>query len=472
MGCSFYDYAYADGEQTFTNTSGFEEIHTLDFTAPALGDYLILVSFYLTLSTSNGIGAMVQLDDTITIMEGAHQPQNSPAYDYKNYSTMYLAESLSSGAHNIDIDTVVTEGTGYIIYAKIIVFRIDDWFPTSGMYAYDATEGETSLNTSYSTLESITFTPDSAGDYLVLASCEVHSDSTTKSTSVRLDYDSAAEYLPIQTNSQTYEHATFECTHTNDYFPWVWGGIINIPASSKTIILQGASTSSGDARKRRIIALRLGAMSSSPQTNEDTTETTTRAWASKATKTWTPSAQLEHLILCGLCLRPAATSEEGRVQFNHSAGTSPGVFSFGQLDAKDVSGPADYYPFFSCVIKDLGAISQTFDAEFAGRLSNDDVFAKAGFIVIIDIEEVITYKLEGITKDNSGSVLVSCECWLVKDNLDDTFSFVAFQVSDGATGAYSFTGLTDNDAQYQILSVKDGTPVMDCTDKVLQPVVE
>ena len=60
MGCSFYDYAYADGEQTFTNTSGFEEIHTLDFTAPALGDYLILVSFYLTLSTSNGIGPLVQ----------------------------------------------------------------------------------------------------------------------------------------------------------------------------------------------------------------------------------------------------------------------------------------------------------------------------------------------------------------------------------------------------------------------------
>lgn len=82
-----------------------------------------------------------------------------------------------------------------------------------------------------------------------------------------------------------------------------------------------------------------------------------------------------------------------------------------------------------------------------------------------------TYSLTGITKDNSGSVLGSCECYLVKDNLDDTYTFIAYQLSNGS-GVYNFTGITDNDANYQVISWKDGTPVMDCTDHVLQPVVE
>ena len=91
----------------------------------------------------------------------------------------------------------------------------------------------------------------------------------------------------------------------------------------------------------------------------------------------------------------------------------------------------------------------------------------------IELAVVVTYKLEGITKDNDGSVLVSCECYLVKDNLDNTYTFIDHVTSDGVTGAYSFTGLTDNDAQYQVISWKDDSPnVFDVSDHILQPVVE
>jgi len=41
------------------------------------------------------------------------------------------------------------------------------------------------------------------------------------------------------------------------------------------------------------------------------------------------------------------------------------------------------------------------------------------------------------------------------------------------TGAYSFTDLDDNDAQYFVISWKDNEPhVFDVTDHVLQPVEE
>jgi len=94
----------------------------------------------------------------------------------------------------------------------------------------------------------------------------------------------------------------------------------------------------------------------------------------------------------------------------------------------------------------------------------------------IDEFEVLTsvfYKLDGITKDNAGTALGSCECHLFKDNLDDTSSFVAHLTSNVSTGAYSFTGLTDNDSQYFVVAWKDDAPhVFDVTDHNLQPVAE
>ncbi len=81
----------------------------------------------------------------------------------------------------------------------------------------------------------------------------------------------------------------------------------------------------------------------------------------------------------------------------------------------------------------------------------------------------VSYSLTGVTKDNSGSALGSCECYLVKDNLDDTYDFIDYQLSNGS-GVYNFTGIGDNDAQYQVIAWKDDIPhVFDVTDHVLQP---
>jgi hypothetical protein len=88
-------------------------------------------------------------------------------------------------------------------------------------------------------------------------------------------------------------------------------------------------------------------------------------------------------------------------------------------------------------------------------------------------EAVTTYKLEGVTKNNAGSVLGNCKCHLFKMNVTgNDASWIAYDESD-ASGNYSFTGLTDNDGRYFVIAWKDNTPhVFDCTDHVLTPVVE
>jgi hypothetical protein len=84
---------------------------------------------------------------------------------------------------------------------------------------------------------------------------------------------------------------------------------------------------------------------------------------------------------------------------------------------------------------------------------------------------VVTYNLSGITKDNSGTALGGCECFLLKDNQNDTLTFKQHTTSHATTGVYMFSGIEDGDAQYLVYAYKDSTPhVFDVTDHVLDPV--
>jgi hypothetical protein len=85
------------------------------------------------------------------------------------------------------------------------------------------------------------------------------------------------------------------------------------------------------------------------------------------------------------------------------------------------------------------------------------------------IDEALTYELGGNTFDYNGDALGLCDCFLLKDNGDDTLSFVAYDQSD-ANGVFLFTGIPDNDSNYLVVAWKDTTPhVFDVTDHVLTP---
>ena len=84
-----------------------------------------------------------------------------------------------------------------------------------------------------------------------------------------------------------------------------------------------------------------------------------------------------------------------------------------------------------------------------------------------------TYKLEGTTYNNTSEILGSVDCYLYKDNLDNTLTFVDHVVSHASLGTFTFTGLQDNDPNYLIVFIKDnGSNVFDCTDHNLTPVAE
>lgn len=373
-----------DSEQII-NSATYTEMHTLDFTAPAEGDYLILVSACVHIdSTSLYVQTRVQLDDSVNIMETVNASVNSTdTSDYRNISSVYLAESLGSGSHYIDIDCIDGGGVlkGQIRYIKICVLRLDDWI--SGDYEYESTEGS-SGDLYYgwgasSEVESLTFTPSEEADYLILGSCEIASESTSVSVSIRLNYDSGSEYLPVVNSEETETYVTYESQNLNEYHSVVWGGIITIPASSKTITMEARTNSSfiGDSRKRRIIALKLSSLSEDIETDEDPANTsTTDEWADKSSVTFTPGQTEDWLLLAGMIIKPDSTYYPAHTRFEHTTGTSTGTISQMNMDSHDSSDYACCMPLFTFEIKELGATSQVFKTQF-GR-TDSSVTARYG----------------------------------------------------------------------------------------------
>lgn len=88
----------------------------------------------------------------------------------------------------------------------------------------------------------------------------------------------------------------------------------------------------------------------------------------------------------------------------------------------------------------------------------------------------VTHKLEGITRDEGGSTLATCRCILLKHDgaaEGSRIYSIIDHVNSNGSGAYSFTGIGDNDARYMVVSFDIGTPIVrGVTDDFLTPVVE
>jgi hypothetical protein len=77
-----------------------------------------------------------------------------------------------------------------------------------------------------------------------------------------------------------------------------------------------------------------------------------------------------------------------------------------------------------------------------------------------------TLLIAGVTKDNAGAALASCDTYLFREDAFGTLVLISSQVSDGS-GNYSYQ-VNDNIAKHFVIAFKGGSPNrMDVTDRVL-----
>ncbi|GAG83212.1 unnamed protein product, partial [marine sediment metagenome] len=138
----------------------------------------------------------------------------------------------------------------------------------------------------------------------------------------------------------------------------------------------------------------------------------------------------------------------------------------------DIQAVGQWYEFvtteaFRNQLADLGG-------KFAVRLISNDVIETKNKFGEAEYDAIYTtYKYEGITKDKDGTVLGSCHVALFENlgGTPPTYQFKDSQISDGVTGAYSFTGQGNFNAFVRFQ--KDGSPnVFDTTDNVVVGVEE
>lgn len=111
-------------------------------------------------------------------------------------------------------------------------------------------------------------------------------------------------------------------------------------------------------------------------------------------------------------------------------------------------------PIFSC----YGVITDSYN--WSNDLGHGRIIPEAG-------GESVT--VAGITKDNAGTALGSCDVYLFRDNGNDTATYIAYVESNSVTGAYSFTVFPGS--TYFVVAFKGGaTPVMDVTDRTVTAV--
>lgn len=131
---------------------------------------------------------------------------------------------------------------------------------------YAEASGAVTTATSADDALELAFTPETAGDYLIIASCALNKNTTASGFFVRLNVDGTI-----------YSSQNGRSNNTNNYYPWSTQVKVNLTAAAHSIKIQHWVQTSGamDTRALRIVALRWDRLQNAYYAESRTRSTTT-----------------------------------------------------------------------------------------------------------------------------------------------------------------------------------------------------
>jgi hypothetical protein len=251
--------------------------------------------------------------------------------------------------------------TAYIRRARIVAIR-----KASLDIRSTASDTNTALTTTLVNRATLTWTPATAGDYLIVYAAEI---------SARQDYSTQVQ---AKFQSTVYDDSWIESMDNSDYFTWMNFSLFSAGTSAVTANIAAAAetgtTGTHYIRKARIVAIRVndGRFSDHVDKAADTeTTTTSTTFVEKSTKTWNWGPNGNWLIL--VSGRVGGTSEsystEARTQINNSTTSSQQL-----REPNDVT---DYLHFGSIDVSNLTSTRQV-DVDY--RTENAAATAKIKYV--------------------------------------------------------------------------------------------
>lgn len=278
------------GATAVTSTS-FAQKATVTFTSEASTTYWIIASVRMGMGSAQGGFRIRDVTGSTTPRGEVIKTAKDPSLTAGDNETELVIDRFQSGAsasQQFDLEIRSVSGASASFdKATLLVLKAD---PAD---EYAESEGDTT--SSSATLvdkTTLTFTPATTGDYLVLASAlTVHSASGQ--CRVQLDKNAAATI---------YADASRASQAATDVFTWSTMAKQTALSGSNTFKIRFAgTTSTGTIRQASILALRLDQFLVAQYAESRTRTTTTAAtYQDKATLTFTPTAKSHLIFACGL----------------------------------------------------------------------------------------------------------------------------------------------------------------------------
>ncbi|MFH1062908.1 MAG: DUF2341 domain-containing protein [Candidatus Omnitrophota bacterium] len=262
-----YDVWYSSenlNEQTSTSTTTWTEHNTLGWTAEPNTDWLIMWELeWQGATAADSVELQVQLNNSIQLMGySANDAVKIETVNITNYTTVsgfYVAQNLS-GSQYVDFDHRNDDGTTTRVKrSRLIAIPINS--QTGYQYAYDTDAGAASYAMTSSMVwenlgASLSISPASAGQYLIMGYCELDVNNVSDSSQIRINIDNST-YKPYADAAN--RHYMLEAQDTTDWQPVFITSVVNLSAGSHSIGLESRmdDATSGTIRKQRIFAMRL-----------------------------------------------------------------------------------------------------------------------------------------------------------------------------------------------------------------------
>jgi len=386
----FGESFYIESEgQSSTSSTSWQDKATLTFSPSESGNYLIIATAELKENSGSYDLEVRMTIDSVTKAEADWEPDESnkwePFFSHK-------IVNLDTSQHTIKIQYSIEndDKTAYIRRARIIAIKIDD-------YEYNETESEIQPSQgSYDDISTITFTPPSTGDYLILGTAEIKPGHTNKDIYARLIVDGQEKAL-----------AQRQAERNGDWLGFGTHKIINLDTTSHTIKIQSMKDPSGGTNQRirrsRLSAIRLNDFETVSSDSFSTASSS--AWVNKTELTFTPSETKDYLVLVSSDLsHTSAVNGRNPEQRYLIDETENGDQKQG------ISASTDKFSFLSIKNKSFDTNSHTIRHQFRRASGSGTSGVKNVRISTISLNSATAPPEENITiyLEESGSGLAEC----------------------------------------------------------------
>ena len=346
--------------QTLTGTTTPASVLSLTFDYEASTDYYLLWSMQSDNSVTSRNAAFA-LNDTTGASSLA-----TPSVRLANTAAVFSVGGIakwtapgSSGTRQFDItqapgNTADTVGSDDIFLMAIKKDATDQYAETLA--------ATSSTSSTLSDRVTLTFTPATQGDYLILFSAEgggiipATADGTWR---VLLDVD-GTEY---------YDTTDGIFANTNTARPsWAGGLVLNLTAASHTIKIRYASSNNTDAaniRNARILAMRVDTFHAASSDQDSTEQNTTSTSYSAASGVTVGAGAYDYMILGSGLIRNSTSARAMQAQLDIAgSGTSAS-------NCYDIGTGARYFSYIGFAYATLSAGSQTINTSWKVSSGSD-----------------------------------------------------------------------------------------------------